>query len=45
MVAKEEVGRGREGVGVWDWQMHTLRHRVDKQQGHRELYSIPCDKP
>ena len=44
-------GRGLErvGVGVWDQQMQTGIHRMDKQEGptvqHRELYSISCDKP
>ena len=39
----------REGLGVWDQQMQTIIHRIDKQQAptvwHRELYSISCDKP
>ena len=38
----------RAGLRVWDQQMQALTCRVD-QQGpavqHRELYSIPCNKP
>ena len=38
-----------EGLGVWDYQMQTAIYRMDKQQGliaeHRELFSIPCNKP
>ena len=37
------------GLGVWDLQMRTITHRMDKQQGptveHRELHSISCNKP
>ena len=35
MVAKGEVGWGREGLGVWDSQMQTIniKYRMDKQQG------------
>ena len=44
-----EGGRGRDGQGAWDEQMQTIICGMDKQQGptveHRELYSIPCDKP
>ena len=33
---------GRDGLGVWGWQMQTIIFRMDKQQGptvqHRELY-------
>ena len=43
------MGWGREGLRVWDQQMHTVIYRMDKQQGliveHRELYSISCNKP
>ena len=43
----ERVGRGR--LGVWDQQTKTIIQRMDKQQGptvqHREMYSIPCNKP
>ena len=43
------AGWGRDGVGGWVKQMQTIIYRMDKQQGptvqHRELYSIPCDKP
>ena len=39
----------RVRLGAWCQQTQTGTHRVDKQQGpalyHRELYSIPCDKP
>ena len=42
-------GRGREGLGAWDQQMHTIIYRMDKQQGptvqHRELYPKSCNKP
>ena len=38
-------GWRREGLGVWDQQMQSSIHRMDKQQGptvqHRELYSHP----
>ena len=40
--------RGRNGLGVWDWQIQTITYGIDIQQGstvqHRELYSISCDK-
>ena len=26
-------GFGREGLGVWDYQMRTIIYRMDKQQG------------
>ena len=42
-------GWGRDGVGVWGQQMQTIIYRMNTQQGptvqHRELYSIPCNKP
>ena len=42
-------GGGRDGLGVWDYQMQTIIYRMNKLQGptvkHRELYSISCDKP
>ena len=42
-------GGRREGGGVWGQQMQAIIYRLDKQQGptvqHRELDSIPCDKP
>ena len=35
---------GADGLGVWGWQMQTIKFRMDEQQGctaqHRELYSI-----
>ena len=39
------AGEGeRDGLGAWGWQIETIIHRMDKQQGptvgHRELYSI-----
>ena len=41
--------QGRDGVGVWDQEMQTLKQRMDKQQGptvqHGELYSISYNKP
>ena len=33
VVAKMEVGWGREGLGVWDQQVQTIISRMDKQQG------------
>ena len=33
VVAKEEDGRGRDGVGVWSEQMQTIIYKMDKQQG------------
>ena len=39
---------GREGFRVWDQQIQTSIHRMDRQQGptvqHRELKSVSCDK-
>ena len=36
----------RDKLGVWDEQIHTIIHKIDKQQGptvwHRELYSVSC---
>ena len=35
---------GKDKLGVWDQQIHTTIHKIDKQQGpaiqHRELISI-----
>ena len=49
MVAKGEAQQGKEGLGSWGWQMETSIYRIEKQQSpsvqHRELHSIPCDKP
>ena len=28
-----QAGQGREGWGVWDWQVQTAVYRMDKQQG------------
>ena len=33
VVAKEEDGWGRDGVGVWSEQMQTIIYKMDKQQG------------
>ena len=31
---QEGIGRwGRDGLGVWDWQMPTIIYRMNKQQG------------
>ena len=42
-------GCGRDGVGGWDEQVQTVRHRLDRQRGpavqHRELRALSCDKP
>ena len=39
---------GRDGLGVFDQQMQTIKYRMDKQPGptvqHRELYLVFCDK-
>ena len=39
----------RDGLGVWDQQMQTIIHKMEKQQGptvqYRELYSVYYDKP
>ena len=49
MVAKGAEGWEREGLGVWVEQRQTIIHGMDEEQGpaveHRELDSIPCDKP
>ena len=31
MVTKGEAGR--EKLGVWDWQIHTILYKIDRQQG------------
>jgi len=40
-------GAGRDRLGVWDSQILTTIHKIDKQWGftvlHRELYSISCN--
>ena len=48
MVTKEDSGvGGKDGLGVWDWQMHTLVYGLVGQWRpaveHREIYSIFCD--
>ena len=44
---KGQVGRGRDGLGIWDWHMHTDIYRMIGQQGpviqHREVYPIFYD--
>ena len=41
------TGGGRDGMGVWDWQMHSEVYEMIGQQGpavwHRELSPIFCD--
>ena len=49
MVAKaDRWWVGRDGLGVWDWHMHTEVYGMTGQQGpaveHRELYPVSCDK-
>ena len=43
------VAKGEGEVGVWDQQMQTITHKIDKPHGptvqHREWYSVSCDKP
>ena len=50
MVTKGErwgQGGGEDKLGVWDSQIQTTTHKIDKQQGftveHRELYSKSCN--
>ena len=33
MATKGEQVGGRDGLGVWDWHMHTLEYRRDSPQG------------
>ena len=45
MVTKgDRWGSGRDGLGVWDWHMHTKAYGMTGQWGpavqHRELYPI-----
>ena len=44
-----EMGRERDGLGVWGWKMQTITFRMHGQPGltvqHRELYSTSCGKP
>ena len=38
----------REGLEVWDQQINTITHRMEKLRPtvqHRKLYSLSCDKP
>ena len=32
-LSKRKGGRGRDRMGVWEWQMHTFVFTVDNQQG------------
>ena len=45
----KSVGWGGGGVGVWEEQMQTIIHEMDKQQGPtvepKKLYSVSRDKP
>ena len=42
-------GVGRDKLEVWDQQIQTTIHKIDRQQGstiqHRELYSGSYNKP
>ena len=44
---KGTAGEERDGLGVWDWHMHTELYGMIGQQGpaveHREPYPIFCD--
>ena len=44
-----EMGRERDGLGVWGWQMQTITFRMNKQQTPtvqcEELYPVSWDKP
>ena len=46
MVTKQEK-KGRDKLGIRDYQIHTTMYKTDKQQGfsvqHRELKSISCN--
>ena len=48
MVAKGEgLGRGMEGLGVWDEPIKTIIYKMDEQgpaAWHRELHSVSYDK-
>ena len=33
VVAREEEGMERDGLGVWGWWMQTITFRMDKKQG------------
>ena len=33
VIAKEEAGGERDGLGDWDQQMQTITYKIDKQQG------------
>lgn len=43
------TGKGRDGLGVWAWLMHTVVHGRTGQREpavqHRELYPLLCDNP
>lgn len=42
-----QVGDGWDGLGVWDWCVHTEVYEMTAPWGpalqHRELYPISCD--
>ena len=46
MVAKGYAWEERNGLGVWDWHIHTEVYGIIGLQGpavsHRELYAIFC---
>ena len=48
VVTKKERRWGRDKLGVWDQEVQTTVHKIDKQQGpivqHRKIYSITCNK-
>ena len=47
MVTKENRGGGRDGLGIWDWHVHTKVCGMIDQWGpaakHRELYPVFSD--
>ena len=47
MITKGDSLEGRDGLGVWDWQVHTEVYGMTGQWGpavwQRELYQIFCD--
>ena len=49
MVTKGDGEAGRDGLGIWDWHMHTEVYGMISQWGpavqYRELYPIFWDNP
>jgi len=49
MAAQVEVVWGRDGLGIWGYQMQTIMCIMDRQQGptvqYSEIYLIFLDKP